>query len=68
MKEVCWSPILFGINGFNAKSELSPDSGHIRAAGQVTYSIHQQGWILHFLTTGSRVRSLNTQIINIEQK
>ena len=68
MKEVRWSPILFGVNGFNAKSKLSPGSGHIRAAGQATHSIHEQGWILHFLTTGSCVRSLNTQIINIEQK
>ena len=68
MKEVCWSPILFVVNGFNAKSELSPISGNNGAAGQATHSIHNQGWILHFYTTGSCVRSLNTQIIKVEKK
>ena len=68
MKEVRRSPILFGVNRFNAKSKLSPGSGHIRAAGQATHSIHNQGWILHFHTTGSCVISLNMQIINEEKK
>ena len=62
------SNFIFVVNGFNAKSELSPCSGNNGAAGQATHSIHNQGWILHFHTTGSCVISLNMQIINEEKK
>ena len=48
MKEVCRSPILFVVNGFNAKSELSLSSSNNGAAGRATYSIHNQGWILYW--------------------
>ena len=68
MKDVCQSPILFVVNGIKAITELSSRSGNNRAVGQATHSIHYQGWILHFHTTGSCVRSLNTQIINVEKK
>ena len=68
MREVCRSPILFIVNSFNAKSEPSLSSGDNGATGRATHSIHNQGWILHFHTTGSCVRSLNTQIINEEKK
>ena len=68
MREVCRSPILFIVNSFNAKSELSLSSSNNGATGQATYSIHNQGWILHFHTTGSCVISLNMQILNEEKK